>query len=113
MWSPCVGPTLGAASILAAEGENLGQVALTMVAFGVGAALPLIRFGLLSRETFSRWRGWLMEAGKGGKVLLGGFLIVIGLMVARHRQEARDAAGRFIARLAHALDDRVLKLSIS
>jgi cytochrome c-type biogenesis protein len=113
VWSPCVGPTLGAASILAAEGENLGQVALTMVAFGVGAALPLIRFGLLSREAFSRWRGWLMEAGKGGKVLLGGFLIVIGLMVATHRQEARDAAGRCIARLAHALDDRVLKLSIS
>jgi cytochrome c biogenesis protein CcdA len=32
VWSPCVGPTLGAASILAAKGENLGQVALTMIA---------------------------------------------------------------------------------
>src|SRR5262249_45709345 len=27
VWSPCVGPTLGAASILAARGSSLGQVA--------------------------------------------------------------------------------------
>src|SRR6478609_2333066 len=47
VWSPCVGPTLGAASILAAKGENLGQVALTMIAFGIGAAVPLIAIGLL------------------------------------------------------------------
>src|SRR6516164_7579984 len=26
VWSPCVGPTLGAASILAAQGRNLGEV---------------------------------------------------------------------------------------
>ena len=82
VWSPCVGPTLGAASILAAKGENLGQVALTMIAFGVGAALPLIAIGLLSREALSRWRGRLMEAGKGGKALLGGLLVAIGLLVA-------------------------------
>jgi cytochrome c biogenesis protein CcdA len=82
VWSPCVGPTLGAASILAAKGENLGQVALTMIAFGVGAALPLIAIGLLSREALSRWRGRLMEAGKGGKALLDGLLVAIGLLVA-------------------------------
>jgi cytochrome c biogenesis protein CcdA len=82
VWSPCVGPTLGAASVLAAKGDSLGQVALTMSAFGVGAALPLIAIGLLSREALSRWRGRLMEAGKGGKALLGGLLVAIGLLVA-------------------------------
>ena len=81
-WGPCVGPTLGAASILAAKGENLGQVALTMFAFGLGAALPLMLLGLLSREAMMRWRGRLMEAGKGGKMLLGGLLVAIGLFVA-------------------------------
>ncbi len=30
VWSPCVGPTLGAASVLAAQGKDLGQVAATM-----------------------------------------------------------------------------------
>ena len=58
------------------------EVALTMIAFGMGAAIPLIAIGLLSREALSRWRGRLMEAGKGGKVLLGGVLIAIGLLVA-------------------------------
>jgi cytochrome c-type biogenesis protein len=29
VWSPCVGPTLGAASVLAAQGEDLGTVAAT------------------------------------------------------------------------------------
>src|SRR5919197_1874396 len=45
VWSPCVGPTLGAASILAAQGEDLPQVAITMLAFGFGAALPLLALG--------------------------------------------------------------------
>ena len=81
VWSPCVGPTLGAASVLAAQGENLWQVAFVMLAFGVGAALPLLLLGLLSRETLVRWRGRLLEAGKSGKVVLGGLLIVIGLLI--------------------------------
>ena len=82
VWSPCVGPTLGAASILAAKGENLAQVALTTLAFGIGAALPLMLLGLVSREAMMRWRGRLMDAGRGGKVLLGGLLVVVGLFVA-------------------------------
>jgi cytochrome c-type biogenesis protein len=82
VWVPCVGPTLGAASILAAKGENLGQVALTMLAFGVGAALPLMVLGFVSREAMMRWRGRLMEAGKGGKMLLGALLLAVGLLVA-------------------------------
>jgi len=65
VWSPCVGPTLGAASLLAAQGEDLGGVALTMFAFGVGAALPLLGLGWLSRETMARWSGNLPSAGSG------------------------------------------------
>src|SRR5438034_11667442 len=30
LWTPCMGPTLGAASVLAAQGRDLGQVVLTM-----------------------------------------------------------------------------------
>jgi len=82
VWAPCVGPTLGAASLLAAKGETLGQVALTMLAFGIGAALPLMVLGFVSREAMLRWRGRLMEAGKGGKMLLGALLVAVGLLVA-------------------------------
>ena len=82
VWSPCVGPTLGAASILAAKGEDLGQVALTMLAFGVGAALPLLVIGLLSREAMQRWRARLLETGRTGKTILGVLLVTVGLLVA-------------------------------
>ena len=82
VWSPCVGPTLGAASVLAAKGEDLGQVALTMLAFGIGAALPLMLLGFVSREAMMRWRGRLMETGSIGKTLLGLLLVAVGVLVA-------------------------------
>jgi cytochrome c-type biogenesis protein len=81
VWSPCVGPTLGAASLLAARGENIGEVALTMIAFGLGAALPLLVLGTLSREALMRWRDRLLTAGHSGKALLGVLLIAIGVLI--------------------------------
>jgi cytochrome c-type biogenesis protein len=81
VWSPCVGPTLGAASLLAAQGRNLGQVALAMFLFGVGAALPLLLVSLISRQTLMLWRRRLATTGKGGKQALGGALILFGLLV--------------------------------
>ncbi|MEO6780314.1 MAG: cytochrome c biogenesis CcdA family protein [Bradyrhizobium sp.] len=81
VWAPCVGPTLGAASVMAARGENLGQVAATMLVFGVGAALPLLVLGMVSRETMLRMRGRLMAAGRSAKVAMGGVLIAMGLVI--------------------------------
>jgi cytochrome c-type biogenesis protein len=81
VWSPCVGPTLGAASVLAAQGKDLGHVAATMIAFGIGAAAPLIALGMLSREALMRWRDRLLSAGKGGKYLLGGLLVCLGVLI--------------------------------
>ena len=81
VWTPCVGPTLGAASVLASRGENLGAVAAVMIAFGFGAALPLAVVGSLSREALMRWRGKLMGAGQGGKYILGGGTLIVGLLI--------------------------------
>ena len=81
VWSPCVGPTLGAASVLAARAESLPLVALTMLAFGVGAALPLLAVGMISREVLASWRSRLLAAGSGGKALMGALLIAVGLLV--------------------------------
>jgi cytochrome c biogenesis protein CcdA len=92
VWSPCVGPTLGAASLLAAKGENLGQVALTMLVFGVGAALPLMLLGFLSREAMQRWKGRMEEAGRGGKTLLGVLLLAIGILIASGLDKRLEAA---------------------
>jgi len=81
VWSPCVGPTLGAASVLAARAENLTVVALTMFAFGIGAALPLLVIGMMSREALARWRERLLAAGSGGKALMGVMLLATGVLI--------------------------------
>ena len=81
VWIPCVGPTLGAASLLAAQGHDLGTVALTMLAFGLGAALPLALIGTLSRAAILSWRDRLAGAGKGIKIVLGAVLIVVGAAI--------------------------------
>lgn len=81
VWAPCVGPTLGAASVLAARGESLGLVFLTMLVFGIGAALPLVLIGLASRPLLARLRGRLAGTGRIGKGVLGGLLLVMGLLI--------------------------------
>lgn len=81
VWSPCVGPTLGAASLLASQGRDLGVVALTMVLFGLGAALPLLILGLLSRGILMRWRDSMIGWGKGLKATLGAILAVTGAAI--------------------------------
>ena len=74
VWSPCVGPTLGAASLLAAQGHSLGMVAATMAFFGLGAGLPLVLIGLISRQALMRWRDRLILGGSGAKVVFGSSL---------------------------------------
>jgi cytochrome c-type biogenesis protein len=81
VWSPCVGPTLGAASVLAAQSKSLDQVALTMTAFGVGAAMPLVVIGLVSRQALMRWRDKLLAGGKTAKAVLGVLFVVLGVMI--------------------------------
>ena len=80
VWSPCVGPTLGAASLMAAQGENLGQVAITMFLFGVGAAIPLLLISIASRTTLQRWRNRILAGGKGGKHMFGAVLITFATL---------------------------------
>jgi cytochrome c-type biogenesis protein len=81
VWSPCVGPTLGAASLLASQGHDLFQVGITMFAFGLGAAFPLLILGMISREAVLRWRGRILSTGQGMKVALGLLLIATGGLV--------------------------------
>ncbi|MBY0381212.1 MAG: cytochrome c biogenesis CcdA family protein [Xanthobacteraceae bacterium] len=92
VWSPCVGPTLGAASLLASQGQNLAQVALTMVVFGLGAAIPLAVLGLLSRSMLTSLRDRMLSTGKLGKILLGGILLLIGIGILTGADKTLEAA---------------------
>lgn len=81
VWSPCVGPTLGAAIVLASQGTQLLQVALLMGVFGLGAALPVVVLAQVSRGAMLKMRGKLMQAGKTGKMLLGGTMLMVAVMI--------------------------------
>jgi len=99
VWSPCTGPTIGAAALLAAQQRQLPQVALTMLMFGLGAALPLLVVGTLSREMMKKWRGRLLATGQSGKWAMGGLLIVVSVLVLSGFDRILEAA--FVA---HAPD---------
>ena len=81
VWSPCAGPTLGAAIVVASQGSHLPQVTLLMGLFGLGAAIPIIGLAYLSRTAMLKARGRLMQAGKAGKILLGGIMVIIALLI--------------------------------
>lgn len=92
VWSPCVGPTLGAAVALASTGTNLLGIATLMTLFGVGAALPLIGLGLVSRATMLRTRGVLMRAGQTGKPIMGALMLVLALLIGLGYDKAIESA---------------------
>jgi cytochrome c-type biogenesis protein len=81
VWSPCVGPTLGAASVLAAQRKDLGGVAAVMFAFGVGTTLPMLAVAVLSRTTLQRCRQRVLSAGHFGKIAMGLGAVAVGAMI--------------------------------
>jgi cytochrome c-type biogenesis protein len=83
VWSPCVGPTLGAAVGLAssAGAGSLFRAAGSMLAFGIGSALPLVATAYASRRMLSA-RAGLLFAGTTGKAVLGTVLAGVGVLVA-------------------------------
>lgn len=91
VWTPCVGPTLGAAITLASQGKDLGKIVFVMAIFGLGAGLPLALLGVLSRGAMMKAKGKLGNAGKFGKQLLGGFLILISLLVITGQDKPLEA----------------------
>jgi cytochrome c-type biogenesis protein len=76
-----VGPTLGAASLLASQSRDLARVAATMLLFGLGAASPLLAIGLISREVLATARDRLLSAGQYLKAALGIAFVLIGASI--------------------------------
>ncbi|MCA0200465.1 MAG: cytochrome c biogenesis CcdA family protein [Proteobacteria bacterium] len=105
VWSPCVGPTLGAATVLAAEGKNLAEVAVVMLAFGLGIAAVLLALAFTARSVLARWRTNLMSTGKSGKRVLGVLLLVIGVAILTGTDRRLEAA------ILDRLPDRVIDWS--
>lgn len=92
VWAPCVGPTLGAAATLASQGRDLGQVAIVMAMFGIGAGLPLALIGFGSRSFVSGTRHRLLKIGALGKSLVGVLLMLVGVSILTGLDKKVEAA---------------------
>ena len=81
IWSPCSGPTLGAAVSLAAQGDSVVTAAATMISFGFGAATPILALAYGSRQAIFARRDWLARVSRIGKPLMGATFVGIGAFV--------------------------------
>jgi cytochrome c biogenesis protein CcdA len=80
VWSPCVGPTLGAALGLATRSDTLAHATAIMAAFGLGSATLLLAAGYASRAVIGQ-RLRLLQAGATGRLVFGVVLVMVGASV--------------------------------
>jgi cytochrome c biogenesis protein CcdA len=81
IWSPCAGPSLGAAIVLAAEAGGTGQAALRLAVFGAGAASVLLLLAFGSRAAIARRRERLAALAPYAKRIAGALFLALGLAV--------------------------------
>ncbi len=80
-WTPCAGPTLGAAISLAASGATALRGAATMAMFAVGAALPLIGLAYGSRQSIAVRRALLGKTANIAQPVLGAALALLAALM--------------------------------
>ena len=83
-WSPCIGPTLGAAIGFAAQGENLGYAFMIMVFFSLGAATIMLGLAYGTRGLIGTRRNFLNVIAPHAKKILGFGLIIVGIAIVFH-----------------------------
>jgi cytochrome c biogenesis protein CcdA len=81
IWSPCSGPTLGAAIGLAAQRETTGRAAMVMAMFSLGAATPILALAYSSRQAIVARRDLLARTSRIAKPLMGAALVTVGTFV--------------------------------
>lgn len=81
VWSPCSGPTLGAAVGLAAQSATAVQASVVMMMFGLGAATPILALAYGSRQAVLTRRDWMSKLASIAKPVMGVALLTLGLFV--------------------------------
>lgn len=79
LWGPCVGPTLGAALLLAAGTGTLPLAMLTMGIFALGSAASLLVAGFLIGRLTRQSKAATRTSARAGRMIFGGVLVIVGL----------------------------------
>lgn len=81
VWSPCIGPTLGAAIALASQGEALGRVTLIMVFFALGVSTFMLALAYGTRGALGRHNARLRGIAVAARPILGAVFVLVGAAV--------------------------------
>jgi len=79
VWSPCIGPTLGAAIALASQGQDLMRAGAIMVAFALGVSSLILVLASGARTWLRRNMARMRTLATRAKPVLGVTFILIGL----------------------------------
>lgn len=78
VWSPCIGPTLGAAIALASTGESLGRAGAIMAAFALGVSTLILGLAYGAKSALRRRQTWLRALAERSKPIMGVVFILVG-----------------------------------
>ena len=78
VWSPCIGPTLGAAIALASTGESLGWAGAIMVAFALGVSTLILGLAYGAKSALRRRQTLLRSLAERSKPIMGVVFILVG-----------------------------------
>jgi len=90
-WTPCAGPTLGAAISLSAQAPSLPGAALVMAMFAAGASLPLLALAYGSRHALAAKRRVLERCATLGPRIMGAALVAVGALMLLGLDRALEA----------------------
>lgn len=90
-WSPCIGPTMGAAIALAATGQDLAQSFAIMAAYGAGIATLMVALAYGGRAALARRKGRLQALAPAALRIFAFTAIGLGLVLLTHAHLALEA----------------------
>jgi cytochrome c-type biogenesis protein len=81
VWSPCIGPTLGAAIALASTGESLGRAGAIMAAFAAGVSTLIIALAYGAASAIRRRQALLRRLADRARPVMGATFVAVGLAI--------------------------------
>lgn len=81
VWSPCIGPTLGAAISLAATRDDLPATAMVMTAFAAGVSTLILALAYGTKSRLQARKALIARLAPKARPLLGGAFLAVGLFL--------------------------------
>lgn len=78
VWSPCIGPTLGAAIALASTGESLGRAGAIMAGFALGVSTLILALAYGAKSAIRRRQTLLRALAERARPVMGATFVAVG-----------------------------------